>query len=197
MDYPFQIYIADTETSGLDYLKHDILELSLYHLNQDRQKTWCLKAVNPEQAEPEALRINGHKLTDITHQTPEGRERYQDPAKVMVEVENWMLEDLARPDEKILCGHNIQFDENFLQALWKKNNASDTYPFGNRPFLLDTRQIELMINLVEGKREQYYNLGTLTKKYGVKNTKAHSAAADVLATKELFLAQLNHLIKRV
>jgi DNA polymerase III epsilon subunit-like protein len=190
MDYPFQIYIADTETTGLDYLQHDIVELSLYHLNQDRQKTWQLKAMRPESAQPDALRINGHKLEDISHKTAEGRASYGEPKDVIVSIENWMLEDMASPEEKILCGQNIQFDENFLRVLWDSNGAKETYPFGNRPFILDTRQIELFINLIQGKRNEYYNLGSLVEKYGVKKLKSHRADADTLMTKEVFLKQL-------
>lgn len=190
MDYPFQIYIADTETTGLNYLQHDIVEFSLYHLNQDRQKTWYLKSIRPEHAQPDALRINGHKLEDITHKTAEGREKYREPKDIIVEIENWMLEDMASPEEKILCGQNIQFDENFLKALWESNNAKETYPFGNKPFLLDIRQIELFINLVTGTKNQYYNLGSLVEKYGVKKLKSHRADADVLMTKDVLLNQL-------
>ena len=190
MDLPFQIYIADTETTGLDENINEIIELSLYHLNQNRQKTWHLRALKPETAQPDALRINGHSLENISHKTAEGREKYKEPKTVVVDVENWMMEDLSSPEEKILVGHNIQFDENFLRRLWDNQNSKDTYPFGTRPFLLDTRQIELFINLVQRNRNEYYNLGSLVKKYGLKNSKAHSAASDTLATKELLLKQL-------
>lgn len=190
MDYPFQIYIADTETTGLDFLINEICEISIYHLNQDRQKTWFLRALKPETIQPDALRINGIKIEDLLHKTAEGREKYKEPKEVLVEIENWMADDLSPSTERILVGQNIQFDSNFLEKLWKDNGASDTYPFGNRPFLLDTRQVELFINLVKGERNEYYNLGSLIKKYNLKNSKAHSAASDTLATKELFLEQL-------
>src|SRR2546428_220692 len=125
MSYPFQIYVADTETTGLDSIKNDIIELSIYHINQERQKTWFLRAVHPETAQPDALRINGHKLEDISHKTAEGKEKYKEPKDVIIDIENWMMEDGASPDEKILCGQNITFDENFLQRLWKDNGSSD------------------------------------------------------------------------
>lgn len=190
MDYPFQIYVADTETTGLDYLQHDIVELSLYHVNLDRQKTWLLRAPRFASAQPDALRINGHKLEDISHQTADGRERYLEPRDAVVSIENWMMEDMASPEEKILCGHNIQFDEDFISSLWESNNSKDTYPFGNRPFVLDTRQIEIFINLIQGKRNDYYNLGSLVEKYGVKKLKSHRADADTLMTKDVLLKQL-------
>lgn len=197
MTLPFQVYICDTETTGLDYLQHEIIELSMLHLNSDRQKTWCLRAEKPEVAEPDALRINGHRIDDISHKTADGRARYKAASEVLVEVENWMMEDMSPPEERILVGQNVSFDEQFLRALWLRLGSKETYPFGARPFLLDTRQIELMINLVEGKRDEYYNLGSLVKKYGIKNSKAHTAAADTLATKNLLQAQLGYIKERI
>lgn len=190
MDYPFQIYVADTETTGLNYLSHEIIELSIFHLNKERQKTWFLKCNRPEVAEIDALRINKHVLADISHQTAEGREKYKEPASVIVDIENWMMEDLSSPGDKILCGQNISFDADFLEKLWDDNGSKETYPFGNRPFLLDTRQIELFINLVDGSRNDYYNLGSLVEKYKVKKEKAHRADADVRMTVKVFLEQL-------
>lgn len=190
MDFQYQLYVADTETTGIDELKQEICELSIYHINQERQKTWYLKIDKPENVEPEALRINGHKLEDLTHKTAYGKGKYVESGKVLVDVENWMMEDMSSPEDKILIGHNVSFDHKFLEALWRKHNSFETFPFGNRPFIIDTRQIELFIALVEKKKNDYYNLGTLLKKYGLKNAKAHSAEADTYATKDLFLKQL-------
>ncbi len=190
MDYPFQIYVADTETTGLDYLQHEIVEISMYHLNQDRAKTWQLRALRPETAQPDALRINGHKLEDISHKTAEGKASYGEPKDVIVSIENWMMEDMSSPDEKVLCGHNIGFDEDFIRVLWESNGSKETYPFGNRPFLLDTRQIEIFISLIQGSRNEYSNLGSLVEKYGVKKLKSHRAEADTVMTKDVLLKQL-------
>src|ERR1700681_4004762 len=98
----FSFYVTDIETTGLDSRLHDVIELSLYRLGSDdesAQKTWCIKALTPETYEPIALRINGHKLEDISHQTKEGRERYLEPTKALVEIENWMADD-GLPAEK-------------------------------------------------------------------------------------------------
>lgn len=195
MTYPFQIYVADTETTGLNYLRHEIVELSILHVNSDRQKTWHLKPERPKDAEADALRINGHKLEDISHETPEGRAKYRLASEVVADVENWMMEDMSSAEDRILAGQNIGFDAQFLSSLWERLGNKETYPFGTRPFLLDTRQVQLVINLIEGKREDFYNLNTLIKKYGIKNSKAHTAAADTLSTKLLLMAQLEHLKK--
>ena len=56
-DYSF--IFADTETTGLDSRKYDIVELSLYRLKDDVQKTWIIKPINPQNYDLEALKING------------------------------------------------------------------------------------------------------------------------------------------
>jgi ATP-dependent DNA helicase DinG len=191
MDYPFQIYVCDTETTGLNYLSNEILEISMYHVNQDRQKTWHLQCLKPETVQPDALRINGIKLEDATHKTAEGKDKFKHPKDVIVDIENWMMEDMSASTDRILVGHNIGFDSNFITKLWNDNGAEDTYPFGNRPYLLDTRQIELFINLVEGIKNEYSNLGSLVEKYGIKKEKAHRSDADTRMTKDVLLKQLS------
>jgi DNA polymerase III alpha subunit (gram-positive type) len=190
MKYPFEIYGLDCETTGLSYLDHEIIEMSFYRLSDDSQKTWCLKPANPDKCEQEALRINGHKIEDLKHQTKFGVETYRDPGLVLVEVENWFLEDCVAPTDRILLGQNCIFDLQFLQSLWKTYASLETFPFGKRPALLDTMQIARFLDIVEGKRNDFYNLGSLVDRYGVKKEKAHQAAADTRMTKEVFLAQL-------
>ena len=104
----------------------------------------------------------------------------------LVEVENWFLEDLVAPTDRILLGQNCIFDLQFLQTLWKTYASLETFPFGKRPALLDTMQIARFLDIVDGKRNDFYNLGSLVERYGVKKEKAHQAAADTRMTKEVF-----------
>lgn len=186
MDYV--IYVCDTETTGLDPFRNDVIELSLYRLSDDVQKTWCLKPSNQNNIEAAALRINGHKIEDITHQTKQGREQYQDPNKVIVQVENWMGEDGMPAEQRILVSHNVHFDKGMLEQLWIKCNAKDTFPFGRRA--LDTMAIAFFSDWCRGELAEGYHLGSLTKKYGITNSKAHTAEADTKACKEVFLKQV-------
>jgi DNA polymerase III alpha subunit (gram-positive type) len=50
--------------------------------------------------------------------------------------------------------------------------------------------LELFFDFCKGQFAEGYSLGQIIKKYGVKNEKAHSAAADVKATKEVFEKQV-------
>jgi DNA polymerase III epsilon subunit-like protein len=195
----FSFYVADIETTGLDSHAHDVIELSMLRLgdnSENAQKTWCLKPLNPETIDPGALRVNGHKLDDLLHKTKEGRERYLDPHKVIVDVENWLADDGLPSEKRFLIGQNIAFDKDRLEQLWIKCNSKDSFPIGRRT--LDTMQNELFFDYVRtvmgiGNFAEGYSLNQIIKKYGVKNEKAHSAAADVKATKEVFEKQVEFL----
>ena len=191
----FVIYVCDVEATGLDFIKNDIIELSLYRLTDNIQKTWCIKPINPSNIESVALRINGHKLEDITHQTKYGKETYLESSKAIIDIENFVLSDGVPTEKRVLCGQNVGFDKNMMEQLWIKCESKDSFPFGRR--LMDTMIWEFMLDYATNSSSEGYSLSNLTKKYGVKNEKSHSAAADTLATKEVFLRQVNDLRKKL
>jgi DNA polymerase III epsilon subunit-like protein len=191
MDYV--IYVGDVETTGLDSRLHDVIELSLIRLIDNEQRTWCIKPFNLADIDAGALRVNGHKLEDLKHETKYGKETYKDPIKTIVEIENWIMDDGFPTERRILCGQNIAFDKERLEQLWIKSNSKDSFPFGRRT--LDTMQIELFLDWCRGFMDEAYSLANLTKKYGVKNDKAHSAAADTKATREVFDKQVDFFKK--
>lgn len=187
----FSFYVTDIETTGLDSHIHDVIELSMYRLGDESdnaQKTWCFKPLNPDAIDAGSLRINGHKLDDLLHKTKEGRERYLDPNLALVEVENWMAEDGLPAEKRFLVGQNVAFDKERLEQLWIKCNSKDSFPIGRR--FMDTMILELFFDFCGGQFAEGYSLNNLVKKYGVKNEKAHTAAADVLATKQVFEKQV-------
>jgi DNA polymerase III alpha subunit (gram-positive type) len=189
----FSFYVTDIETTGLDSHLHDVIELSMYRLGdttETAQMTWCIKPLTPETADPVALRINGHKLEDITHKTKEGRERYREASSVLVDVENWMALDGMPAEKRFLIGQNVGFDKDRLEMLWIKCNSKDSFPIGRR--VMDTMIMELFFDFCKGEFAEGYSLNQIIKKYGIKNEKAHTAAADVKATKEVFEKQVEY-----
>lgn len=186
MDYTF--YVCDVETTGLDCYLHSPIEISILRLSNGDQKKWLLKPTNPDTIELGALKVNGHKLEDLLGKTKEGRELYKNPNEVIIEIENWLSEDAMPSESRFLIGHNISFDKFMMEQLWVKCNAKDSFPFGRR--YLDTMVIELFLDYCKGQFSEAYNLGSLNKKYGIKNEKAHTADADARATKELFIKQV-------
>jgi DNA polymerase III alpha subunit (gram-positive type) len=195
MNSKFTFYVCDVETTGIDYLKNDIIELALHRVNDDVSKTWHIKAINIDNIDQPALRINGHKLEDILHKTAEGKEKYREPLKVLAEIENFMMEDGVSSEERILVGQNIQFDLRFLQKLWERNNMKETFPFGPRPYVQDTMQLAIFLDIVFGEESQYYNLGSLVEKYGVKKLKSHRAEQDCTMTRDVYLKQIEKIQK--
>lgn len=189
------IYVCDTETTGLNFQKHDIIELSLLRLIpkkdsfEEEQKTWLIKAVNPQTIEDKALQVNGHKREDILHISNFGKSNYRLPQDVVDEADAWIMEDGFSSIDRIFAGQNPRFDLEFLQELWKRCGrlTEEDFPFyvhhGNR--ILDTTMITVFIDFCVGRRRRYYNLGNLIKSFGVKKEKFHRADADVRITAEL------------
>lgn len=190
----FELYLVDTETTGLDYMKNEPVEISIYKLSDDTQKTWCLKPINMDSIHPDALRVNGLKLEDLKGMTQEGRDKYKPAAKILVEIENWLMEDCVTSDDRLLVGQNIGFDKEMLLRLWEKCDTLGTFPF-NKKYEFDTMQIELFLDFCKGEPPMGYSLNKLVKKYGIKNEKAHSAAEDVKATVAVFRKQIENFKK--
>lgn len=197
-DCKFTLYVCDTETTGFINNGPDaneIIELTLYRLNDDEHKTWFIKPQNYESIQADALRVNGHKIEDLKMLTKYGKDTYQDAIKVVADIENWMNEDGNDSTSRVMIGQNTNFDLVFMKNLWEKCNAWETFPFGPRPFILDTRQIALLIDLIKDERTEYYNLGSLVEKYGVKKEKSHRSFFDTKMTKDLLLAMVKVLSK--
>jgi len=201
MNEGYVLYVIDTETTGLDAEKNDVIEASFCRLNflsenVDReQKTWLFKALNPDTIEAEALAINGHKREDILGLTTFGENNYLHPKDVIPEIENWIMDDNMSAMDRIFVGQNPIFDINALKALWKRVDSLETFPFelerNNR--VLDVKQLAVLVDLCIGKRRRYYNLGNLVKSFGVKKGKAHQAAEDVRMTTDILMAILTPL----
>jgi DNA polymerase III alpha subunit (gram-positive type) len=187
----YEFYVTDVETTGLDSRLHDVIELSMLRLSTGEQKTWALKPTNVETIDPGALRVNGHKMENLKWETREGREIYRNANEVLVEIENWLAEDEVPATHRALLGQNISFDKDMLEQLWIKCDSKDSFPFGRR--YLDTMIVEIFLDYCKGEIGEGYSLSNLVKKYAVRNEKAHTAEADVKATKEVFLKQVAYL----
>jgi DNA polymerase III alpha subunit (gram-positive type) len=190
-------YVIDIESTGLDPIKNDIIEVCFWRLGDAESKTWWLTPLSPENIEEEALQINKHLREDILHQTKEGREKYRHPSEVLPEIEMWLMEDGAAAEERVFIGQNPMFDYEFLLALWRKMKVEKEFPFGywipnrdgterNQGYIIDTMQLARFIDVCTGKKRARYGLGALVKDFGVTKSTAHRADGDVKMTKELY-----------
>lgn len=190
-------YITDTETTGMDPEKHEIIEYSSCRLRIEsakniikEQKTWCIKPINVKDIDKGALAVNNHKLEDLLHQTEYGRETYRPLDEVIPEIELWMSEDDVSVIDRLLVGQNIKtFDMPFIKNAWKKSGSLETLPFDfeRDRCALDTLDIVKFIDLCSGKRRKFMNLSALVKDFHIKKAKAHRAEGDVQMTTDLLI----------
>lgn len=176
------LYVVDTETTNLS-TKGDIVEISFLRLEDGEQRTWYLKAINEEEISEEALEVNGHKLEDITWKTKAGKEKYRLPEEVLPEIENWIYSDKRSKLDRVMVGHNIGFDYDHMFALWNKNSAEETFPFGMNT--IDTKVLSLFFDWIQDDNSRRYNLGSIVKRLKIVKRKFHAAEGDVLMTADL------------
>lgn len=184
------LYVLDAETTGTDERIHDVIELSLYRMTDNAQKTFYIQPTNWDSIQEDALRVNGHKLEDLKRgfriNEDGSKTVYNRPDNALVEIEQFLMEDLVTAAERALVGHNVTFDIRFIKELWRRSGQEDTYPFGR--MFMDTMQIAFFIDYVKGAtRDGGYHLNGVVKAYEVKKEKAHRADADVRMTKDVFL----------
>ena len=74
----FTVYVLDTETTGLDPVKNDIIEISILRLgDKQQQKTWWMKPINLDNIDDGALKVNGVSKDDLLWKTASGKEKYK------------------------------------------------------------------------------------------------------------------------
>jgi DNA polymerase III alpha subunit (gram-positive type) len=93
--------------------------------------------------------------------------------EVVVEaIENFFDED------KIICGHNVEFDIAFIESMFKRCDKEPPKYAG----IIDTKRVAKTLNV----KSASYRLGALCQKFGISQERAHCALDDVVANVELF-----------
>jgi len=192
---PYQKYVIDCETTGLDPVKNDIIEICIWRIGDPESKTWCMKPLSPENIQDSALNVNGHLREDILWKTASGKETYREPSEVLKEIEAWIMADGSAPEDRVWIGQNPMFDYDFFMELYRKVDSVDNFPFGywttysdkkNNTFIIDTIELVKLIDIVLNKRRKRYGLSNLVSDFQITKAQAHRADGDVKMTKELF-----------
>lgn len=166
MPKPFAI--LDTETTGLDPLKHEIIEIAV----KSPKGTFhsLVKPMRIDQAEPKALELNGYAKDPSRW----------DNAPTIAEVLPQVLDYLK---DCIMVGHNVSFDKGFLAAAHQQVYGKGL-PFYHA---FDTVTL-VMEHLPDLGR---FNLDVSCMVLGISNDGAHTALADVLRCEQV----LNKLLR--
>ena len=88
------------------------------------------------------------------------------------------LEQLADPQDVVLCGHNISFDTSFLKAAYKR--VDRPYPYDYHT--VDLWSVAFFVFSADGLKPKDYRLDTLAGLYGAKRDRHHDALQDVRLT---------------
>lgn len=108
------LVFIDCETTGLDATRHEIIEIGVIRVDG---KTLAeidhtdvrVRPLRIEDADPEALRINGYSEA-----------AWRDAAS-LPEALDWIAPLLT---DGVLAGHNVPFDRAFLDAAWRRTGVA-------------------------------------------------------------------------
>ena len=165
----------DTETTGLDPLQHEVIEVAMLQVKVDKNFNYgdisCYEAkIKPrhiKRASPVALKINGYTSAKwrLAHKAVE----------VLPIIKEWVEES------DYLVGQNLIFDHNFINQLFDRENLERP----KYPKYFDTKKMAQV--LVDEGSIKRTALDYLCENFNIPTIgRAHTALADVLRTFELF-----------
>ena len=160
----------DVETTGLNAMKHEIIELGCVLAKPDleiiEEFELKIKPEHIEDAEPVALRINNYDPANwvFAYTLPQAMKIFSEKAK-----------------NTIMVGHNLSFDYGFLEHALIKCGIANTMHYHK----LDTISIA-WAKLHRQPDLDRFSLRELCSRFNIENKKAHSALSDARATYELY-----------
>jgi ATP-dependent DNA helicase DinG len=167
----FEVVCIDTETTGLNPMKDDIIEIAAVKYQKEKPKEVFKTFVRPFQEVP-------HYIEYLTHITPADLKDAPHIGGVLTDLKKFT-------GNAIIIGQNTRFDLDFLNAKLIEQNELplmnqwwDTSELGRiyLPFLLN------------------HKLSTLCNEFGIIIEQAHRAIHDAHSTAELFLKLVDYIV---
>jgi len=175
----------DTETTGLDSLKHGLIQLALI-VDIDgeiqEEKNWHIRPFKGDLVANEALEVNGLTMEDLKG-FPPADEVFKELLKFLGQY----VDKFDRNDKFYPAGYNVSFDMGFLKRFFDK--SGDQY-FGS---WFNGKQIDplpwlIMLDWTGKLSLPNYRLAMVCEHFGIPlREKAHDALADIRATREIIL----------
>lgn len=159
--------IIDTETTGLDVMKHELLSIAaITYVDGQIVETLELK-IKPEHiesADPDALKVNGYSIYEWRHAL----------SSRMAFMEVWRPFILKNKDA-IFVAHNMQFDRKFIHH-WVSKHTEEPDCFFIPNKYIDTRDLARVILAPMGC--QSMSLDNICEFLGWERRQAHTALSD-------------------
>lgn len=193
-----EYYITDIESLGLSVQIHDINQISVLRISDNKQITHNIKVKHPNVYSKEALEVQGITPADLKKGLP-----LED---VVDSVDSFFSEDGQKNNEgRCMIAYNAPFDRKFIHAAWDSvgkvfgpNLWFCSMAFAKRYVAkhggekIAQAQIDALIDGIKTDKKS----GKLKPKFGLNNfmtgvglpikTGAHNAEVDVQNTLELY-----------
>ena len=173
----------DTETTGTDPERHEIIELAVIIARQVprvgkgttleiiEECEWKIKPTHIERAEDAALRVNGYNEVDWMFAL--------DRKKVM--------EEFAKKTQSCsFVSHNLVFDYAFVQKAFAETEVENRMHYAK----IDTISLAFA-RLYDAPQADKFSLRALCELLKVENSKAHTALADTRALVQVYRKLMN------
>jgi len=178
-----KIFWIDIESTGLDFRRHDIIQLSyLIEINKEikEEGNFYVQPFNYDTIEKAALEVNKLEISQIKT-FPEPKEIYN---KIKGILEKY-IDRYNKNDKFSMAGYNnTNFDVPFLKQFFIKNNDRYFGAFFNY-HILDVFPLLFALEYKGLIKLDNFKLITVCKHFGIE-LKAHDALSDIKATRELF-----------
>ncbi len=185
--------VVDVETTGLDFTKHDIVQISIVPLDSDIRPIKIdpfvqnLIPTRPENIDPKAMTVTKLSLMDLQRTALESWDA--------IDIFDEWFKRLRLPVGKKIqpLAHNWPFDREFIKE-WLGGPKNFEHYFSH--LYRDSMAAAILYN---DRAEQHLEpqpypgdvrLNTVGNKLKIRNAKAHDALQDTLQTAEVYRALL-------
>ena len=136
-----KVFWMDTETSGTDPKKHGLIQIGYIVEIDYKQISTGNIFIDPteygKELDPEALKYNGITPAEIKEKSTPIREVWLEINKML----GAYVDRYDRNDKFVVGGHNVQFDIDFLQALWDYFGDKYFYSYFQIGTSIDTKKL--------------------------------------------------------
>lgn len=176
-----KILYIDTETTGLDKNKNDIIQVAgIIEIDGEEKERFNIlcQPFSYENIAPEALEVQGRTIEQIRE--------FQDPRAAYKEFKAIIgkyIDKYDKTDKFYVAGQNVKFDLEFLHAWAKKNN--DNY-LGSYMwwYTIDLLVFAAALRAWGYIKTQALKLVDICQALGIEIENAHDAMADIEVTQK-------------
>ena len=191
-----KLLFIDTETTGLDAKRNDIITLS--GVIEDTEQKFQPVSFNYEM-QPYDYNTIQQTALDINKLTVEKIKTFEQPntavGRFIALLDNY-VDRYDKNDKFTVVGYNVKFDLEFLRVTFEK--AGEKY-FGSyiNGYPIDVYELLKYLNIVKGWNVDKQNLWRYVEMYNLKleGQEFHNSMSDILYTRQLFYLINQNYIK--